>query len=129
MYFGTQINESPVIAEVAASALTKPGTLAAEYDSNGKVKVAAGTAVPIGIFIITNGDAVAAGDEVDIQVKDMGLWTAGAAVAKGAELMANASGKAVTATTGKYVLAVALENADADGDVIKIQIVKAGYKA
>lgn len=127
-YTTTQINDSATIAEVAAAALTNPGTLAAEYDASGNAKIAAGTAVPIGIFIITN-DTVATGDLVDIQVKDIGLWTSGAAVAKGAELCANASGKAITATTGKFILAIALEAASAADEIIKVQIVKAGYKA
>jgi len=127
-YMTNQINDSATISELAAAALTNPGTLAAEYDSSGNVKIAAGTAVPVGIFVITN-DTVAIGERMDIQIKDCGLWTAGAAVAKGAELTANTAGKAITATTGKFVLAIALEKAEAADEVIKIQIVKAGYKA
>ncbi|MBC3798036.1 capsid cement protein [Acetobacterium tundrae] len=127
-YQTTQINDSATISEAAASALTSPGTLAAEYDSNGNVKIAAGTIAPVGIFVITNGDTVESGERVDIQVKDIGLWTAGAAVAKGAELTADTAGKAITATAGKFILAIALEAAAAAGEIIKIQIVKAGYK-
>lgn len=128
-YTTTQINDSAVIAEFAASTLTAPGTKAAAYDGNGKVVLAGASSVPVGVCIITSDDAIAAGEQVDIQIKDIGLWTAGAAVAKGAELCSDAAGKAITATTGKFILAIALEAATKADEIISVQIVKAGYKA
>lgn len=78
---------------------------------------------------IAKTDGIAAGEDVTIQVKDIGLWKTGAAVKAGAELMADASGKAITATTGKFILAFALEEATAADQVIRVQVCKAGYKA
>ena len=81
----------------------------------------------VGLLIPETEDSVAAGDDVTVQVKDIGLWTVGAAVDAGALLMSDANGKAVAATAGKFVLAQALEAATAAGQVIHVQIIKAGY--
>ena len=77
---------------------------------------------------INPSPTIAAGADVTVQVKDIGLWKTGAAVKAGAELMADATGKAVTATAGKFILAVALEAATAADQIIQVQICKAGYK-
>lgn len=45
---------------------------------------------------------------------------AGAAIAEGAQVAADANGKAKTAATGSIVLGVALEAAAADGDIIPV---------
>lgn len=46
---------------------------------------------------------------------------AGAAYAAGANLMANAAGRLITATSGNHVVAQALEAATADGDICTVQ--------
>jgi hypothetical protein len=53
----------------------------------------------------------------------------GAAVAQGAEVMANAAGKFITATSGNNILGRALEAAGADGDIVAVLISKQGIKA
>ena len=55
----------------------------------------------------------------------MGCWRG---IAVGDELTANADGKAVKAAESNFITAVALSKATAAGDVIKVQIIKAGYK-
>ena len=81
----------------------------------------------VGLIIAESEAAIASGDDVTVQVKDIGLWIAGAAVNAGAMLMSDANGKAVTATAGKFILAQALEAATAAGQAIHVQIIKAGY--
>lgn len=128
MYFGTSINESNVISAKAGAAITGGAMLAAAMGATGTVGVVSTAgAVPVGLLIAETEASVAAGDDVTVQVKDIGLWTVGAAVDAGALLMSDANGKAVAATAGKFVLAQALEAATAAGQVIHVQIIKAGY--
>ena len=127
-YFGTTINDSPTIAGKAAAALSGAAFLAVKYNSDGNIALAstAGENV-LGLLGAEEGDH-AAGDTVSVQIKECGLWKAGAAVAAGAELATNAAGKCITATAGAFILAIALEAASAADEVIQVQIVKAGYK-
>lgn len=125
-YTSTGINTSATIVETAGAAADFRGK-AVKY-SSGKIALAGAGEAAIGIGIITNSEATKAGEDVDIQIKEIGLGIAGAAIAKGAELSADANGKLVTAAAGKFVIAVALEDATAAGKYIKVQIVKY-YKA
>ena len=74
-------------------------------------------------------EKVDAGEDVTVQIKDIGLWVTGDAISAGAELTPDANGAAVTAEEGAFILAIALESAAAEGAVIKAQVIKAGYKA
>lgn len=124
---GTQINQSATIVEKAGAAIADVRNRILKYDEDGNVVLAtAGTDLPVGIAIIEAGandvtgdtsGSVAAGEDVDIQVKDIGYVLAGAAIAKGAEVAAGADGKAATAAAGDYVLGIALGAAEADGYV------------
>lgn len=82
----------------------------------------------IGIVLPGCDDKVTAGDDLDVQIKDIGAWTAGAAVAYGDELAVGTGGKAVKATSGAFIVGIALEAATQAGQRIAVQIVKAGYK-
>ena len=66
--------------------------------------------------------------DIDIQVKDIGKWTAGEEITAGTELAADAEGRAVAAKAGDFILGVALGNASEAGTWMKVQIIKAGYK-
>lgn len=128
MFIGTSINESAVISAKAGAAISNGAMLAAAMGSTGTVApVGTAGAEAVGLIIPETDAAVAAGDDVTVQVKDIGLWIAGAAVNAGAMLMSDANGKAVTATAGKFILAQALEAATAADQVIHVQIIKAGY--
>ena len=128
MYIGTSINESPVIAAKAGAAITDGAMLAVFMDDTGvKVPAEAG-AVAVGL-LIPETETVAVGDDVTIQVKDMGLWKTGAAVAAGELLTPDTAGKATKATDGNFILAQALDAATAADQVIRVQIIKAGYAA
>lgn len=128
MYIGTSINESPVIAAQAGEAITGGALLAVSMDADGVKVVDTAGAVAVGI-LIQETDDVAAGDTVTVQVKDMGLWKTGDAVAPGDLLMSDDAGKAVKADDGGFIFAQALEAATAADQVIRVQIIKAGFAA
>lgn len=127
-YFGTTINDSPVIYGQAGANIQEPAFRAATFDSNGNIVPVSTAGVPaIGLFI-GEMPSIDAGDDCTVQIKECGLWAAGAAVAAGAELACDANGKAVTAAEGDFILGFALEAATAADDIIKVQITKSGYK-
>ena len=123
-YLTNQINTSPTISEKAGAAIPDVRGLCVKYDNNGNV-VAASTAgeVVVGVGIITNSENITIGSDVDIQVKEIGIAKAGGTIAKGAEVMTDATGKVVTATDGKFVIGTALEAA-VSGQLFYIQISK-----
>ena len=104
-----------------------------KYDENGDVVLAtAGTDIPIGVALIESGcndisgaesGKVAAGDDVDILVKDIGFVLAGATITKGQEITAGANGLAAVAAAGNYVLGIALSSAK-ENEYCRIQITK-----
>lgn len=126
-YFGTSINESPTIVLPAKEKIEGAQGIALAISNGQLTKPTVGANV-IGLSLFTNDETVEAGDDITVQVKDIGKWVAGEEIAVGDELTANADGKAVKAVGGNFITAVALSKATAAGDVIKIQIVKAGYK-
>ena len=111
----------------AKVALTNARYLALVVDG-GKVKLPSAGANVIGIAIGETDDAVAADADVDIQIKEIGKWVAGGAISVGAELATDANGKAVTATSGDFIVGIALTAATAAGDLVQVQITKSGYK-
>lgn len=126
-YFGSSINESPVIVLPAGENLEDARGIALEIDDGKVVKPSAGAHV-VGLSIIETDETVEAGTDVDIQIKDIGKWVAGEEIAVGAELATNADGKAVAAKAGDFIVGVALSSASEAGTWIKVQINKAGYK-
>ena len=132
-FHGNMINPSPTVTEPAGVDIEDVRCRIMKYDENGNVVLAAaGTDIPLGIALIEAGNnditgvtsgKVKKGDEVDILVKDMGIVLAGAEIKKGQEIAAGANGLAVVATSGNYVIGIALDNAAAD-DVVHIQIAK-----
>lgn len=130
---GVQINQSVTIAEQAGEAIDDVRNLILKYNENGDVVIATDGTVPlVGIAIIEAGyndisgaesGKVAKGDQVDIQIKDIGYVIASAAIKKGEEVTATTGGAAVKATDGDYVIGIALSNA-VENDFVKIQIGK-----
>lgn len=122
-YMTNQINNSATIQEYAGAEIKNARGLFLKY-ADGKV-VPASTAGEnvIGVAIITNDETIAAGEAVDIQVKDIGLAMAGAAITKGAEIAAGADGKAAAAASGNFVIGTALEDAVA-GQFFYFQMAK-----
>jgi hypothetical protein len=128
MYIGTSINESPVIAGIAAAKIEAGGMKAVAISADG-VAVATAGAVAAGLLLAETDDPIQPGDTVTIQVKDIGLWQTGEAVAPGDLLASDANGKAVKAAAGAFIVAQALEAATAADQVVHVQIIKAGYAA
>lgn len=128
MYLSTGINDSPTIVGKAGIPMINAALHAAKFDDQGELVPALAGENAIGLFIATTPDSVAPGDDVTVQIKEMGLWITGDAVVAGAELTSNAGAQAVPAVVGDYVTAIALETAAAPGTVIKVQINKCGRK-
>lgn len=132
-YNGVQHNPSATRVEKAGAEITDVRNRIVKYDGNGNVVLAtAGSDIPVGIAIIEAGfnditgessGKVVAGEDVDILIKDMGVVLAGATIKKGQEVTAGADGLAAVATSGNYVLGIALESAES-GNFMEIQIAK-----
>ncbi len=126
-YFGSSINDSPTIVLSAGDKLENARGIALAVKDGVAVKPEAGAHV-IGISLIETDEMVEKGMDIDIQVKDIGKWTAGEEITAGTELAADAEGRAVAAKAGDFILGVALGNASEAGTWMKVQIIKAGYK-
>lgn len=126
-YLGTSINESPTIVLPAGTKLENARGIALAISGGKVVKPTAGAHV-IGLSIIETDETVDAGRDVDIQIKDIGKWVAGEEITVGTELATDATGKAVAAKAGDFIVGIALSSAEQSGTWIKVQIIKAGYK-
>lgn len=122
-YLATSINESPVIVDKAGAVIADVRGKAVKFDDNGKIVLAGAGEAAIGVGIMTNDENIAAGADVHVQIKDIGLVCAGAEIKKGAKLQADASGALITATEGEPV-AIALDAAAAAGVYVKAIILK-----
>ena len=131
-YIGTQINQSPTIVEKAGAAIEDARGKIAKYDASGNVVLATAGDVAIGITIMEDGanditgaesGKVASGDDVTVQIKDIGLVKAGGTISKGDELASDANGCAVKATDGNFVIGTA-RTAAASGEYCHIIINK-----
>ncbi len=131
-YNGVQINQSVTISEQAGADITDVRNRIMTYDKDGNVILAAdGSAVLVGIALIESGindisgaesGKVNIGDDVDIQIKDIGYILAGGSIAKGDEVTAS-GGLAVKAEPGNYVVGIALSASEKD-DYCRVQISK-----
>ena len=123
VYMATSINQSPVIVDKAGSALADVRGRAVTFNGTGAIVLAAAGEKALGVGIMTNDTAIEAGKDVHVQIKDIGLVYAGAAITKGAELEVGADGALVPVASGKPV-AVALEAASDAGVYVKAIILK-----
>lgn len=129
---GVQINQSVTIVEQAGAEIPDVRNRIMTYDKDGNVVLAAdGSAVLIGIALIESGvndisgaesGKVNVGDDVDIQIKDIGYILAGGDITKGDEVTAS-SGLAVKAESSNYVVGIAL-SAVAKDEYCRVQITK-----
>lgn len=137
---GTQINQSVTITEKAGAEIGDVRNLILKYDSDGNVVPATDGTVPLlGLAIIEAGyndisgvesGKVNKGEDVDIQIKDIGFVIASAEIKKGQEVTATTGGKGKAAAAGDYVIGVALNSVSAGGysklQITKYQKAKAG---
>ena len=125
-YFGTSINESPTIVLPAAEKIENAQAIALVIKEGGLAKPAAGD-MPIGLTLRAAEETYEKGDDVTVQVKDIGKWKAGEAIAVGDLLTTNAEGCAVKAASGNFIMAIALSATENAGTMIAVQIIKSGY--
>ena len=132
-FSGVQINQSVTIVEQAGVAIEDCRNRIMVYDENGNVILATdGTKPIIGIALIESGlndisgkdsGSVKAGDDVDIQIKDIGYILAGTEITKGSEVTSGTGGLATVASDGDYVAGIALSAAKKD-EYCRVQITK-----
>lgn len=130
---GVQINQGATIAEKAGADIEDCRNRAMAYDEDGNVVPASGGTKPIvGVAMVEAGwndisgahsGKVLKGEDVDIQVKDIGYILSGGEIAKGAEVTAGEAGLAAAAAAGDYVIGLALDAAQKD-EYCRIQIMK-----
>ena len=129
---GVQINQSATITEQAGADIEDARNRIMAYDNDGNVVLATdGTTILIGVALIEAGindisgvesGKVNVGDDVDIQIKDIGYILAGGDIAKGDEVTAS-NGLAIKAETSNYVAGIALSAVSKD-EYCRVQIVK-----
>lgn len=128
-YFGTVINSSPTLAEKAGTEILNGQFLALKYNDTGEVVVCDTVGENVaGILMPDCSNVINKGDDVSIQIKDIGMAKSGAAIKKGIELMVDATGKLIPATAGKFIVGYALSSASAADEIISVDIRKCGYR-
>lgn len=127
-YEYTGINESATVAFEVSADLSDINGKAVKLIADGIALPAAGDDC-VGIVPITEDESYKKGSTVTVQVKDIGLWKAGAPFDRGVLLSADAEGLCQTAAAGQWAIARALTSAKAKGDLVKVQIVNAGKQA
>lgn len=129
-YLGASINTSSVIAEAAGVGLENGAFCAVKYDKNGNVVLCDTEGeVAAGILLPETTQKISAGEDVTVQIKDIGLCKSGAEIKKGQEVMVDTKGRVIPATAGKFVIGYAVTTATAENEIIEIDIRKCGYKA
>lgn len=124
-YDFSSIGGSPVITAKAA-ADTKSGVAVVLTKDGANLPAAGKFATGI---VIPGDETTSKGDDLTIQIRNQGMWTAGAAFDAGTLLAVDAEGLCQKATSGQYILAMALGSATAKGDLVQVAIIHAGYSA
>ena len=124
---GTTINSSPTVVFPAGAAITGARYVALGL-SDGKAVLPAAGAMALGISIGETEENVAAGEDIDIQIKDIGKWMAGEPIDAGDALATDVAGKAVKAPSGQFIMGVALTSAAAADTLVQVQLAKMGYQ-
>lgn len=124
VYLATSINQTPVITDKAGATIEDVRGRAVKFDAEGNIVLCAAGETALGVGIMTNAKGIAPGEDVDIQIKAIGLVRAGDAIEKGAELTSGADGNFVVAGTGDFVRAIALEAAASADVYIKALLVE-----
>ena len=112
---------SPVI-NVTAGAELKTAVAVLLTKDGAKIPEAGKEATGI---VLLGDETVAKGDDI----RNQGMWAAGAKIEAGDFLAVDAEGLCQKATTGQYILAMALAPATAKGDIVRVAIIHAGYEA
>ena len=116
---------SPVI-NVTAGAELKTAVAVLLTKDGAKIPEAGKEATGI---VLLGDETVAKGDDITVQIRNQGMWAAGAKIEAGDFLAVDAEGLCQKATTGQYILAMALTPATAKGDIVNVASIHAGYEA
>lgn len=125
---GTAINSSPVVVFEAGAEIADARAKALAI-ANGKAVLPTAGGEVMGISTMETDEKVAAGDDIDVQIKDIGKWEVGEAIAVGDLLATDAQGVAMKATSGQFIVGVAITAATGAGSLVQVQITKSGYKS
>lgn len=129
-YFGASINTSSVVAETAGAIIENGAFCAVKYNENGNVVLCDTEGeLTAGVLLPETAEKINVGDDVTIQIKDIGLCKTGTEIKKGQEVMVDTKGRVIPATAGKFIIGYAMQNALAEDEVIEVDIRKCGYKA
>lgn len=124
-YMNASINPSATIIAEPAQLIQNAAHTFVKFDANGKfVRAAAGDAA-MGVVIGLVEDA---DEQYSVQVKDIGLVRAAAAVKAGDALAVGADGKAAKATTGQFIMGYCIRGGAAEA-LVEIQLTKSGKEA
>lgn len=121
-YIGTSINNSAtMVGKLDVDYTEDLRGRAFKFDATGNLTMAkADTDVVIGVAILNNNpEHFKKGEDLHVQMKDIGHVRVGATVKAGDELMVDSAGRFVKATGGKRAFAVALEEATAADDYVR----------
>lgn len=120
------INSSPTTSVKAGEVFESIGGKVIQMKDGKAVLPTAGEMVA-GIALLTQDEKILVDDDITIQIKDIGYWIAGGDIAVGDCLTSDAEGYCLKATTGQYIFARALSEATTKEDIVKVQIIHAGY--
>lgn len=129
-YFGSSINRSSTIAEKSGADILCGEFLAVKYNANGNVILCDTKGDnAVGLLLPETTDSVNSGDDVTIQIKDIGMGISGTKINKGDELTVDDKGRLVPAESGNFVLGYAVSSAAEEDELIRVDIRKCGCKA
>lgn len=128
-YQGTAHNDSAVIVYNTGADLTGKEFHGVKLNAEGKLVLAGAGEAALGILSAEQGFDLTTGNRADVQIKDIGLGKAGAKFVAGDFLAMDGEGRFIKAEAGAFVVAYAIEAANAADEIVSIQIVRAGAKA
>ncbi len=89
-----------------------------DIDGNGRVAVVTGSGDDVAAILQNDPDAL--GVAAALMKTGISKVVAGAAIAAGVLVMSNASGRAITATSGQVVFGRTIDAVGADGEVVSV---------
>lgn len=120
-YSNSFISTSPTLREVAGAALENACHKAVAYDENGNVVLASSGEKAMGLLLSTTANAVSAGDEVDILVKDVGLLISAEPIAKG-DFVTIENGLGKVACEGDFIFGRAVTASSGTDESFQVRI-------
>lgn len=115
-----------LVKSMVAEAAVLPYRVVKFGTADGQV-IQAAAAADASVGVADNLGQTDAGYRVDIILNGIAEAEAGAAVARGARLTADASGRVIAAASGNIVIGVAMAAAGAAGEIIPINVVPSTF--